>query len=69
MLQGKPIQEPIVQHGPFVMNTRAEIERAILDYRKTGYGGWPWPTDDPVHERDRGRFARHADGRVEEVAR
>ena len=47
------------------MNSRAEIERAILDYRRTGYGGWPWPVDDPVHARDAGRFAKHADGRVE----
>ena len=65
VLQGRPIGEPVVQHGPFVMNSRAEIERAILDYRKTGYGGWPWPSDDPVHPRERARFARHADGRVE----
>ena len=28
-------------------------------------GGWPWPSDDPVHPRTEGRFARHADGRVE----
>lgn len=33
LLSGKPIGEPIVQHGPFVMNTREEIERAIVDYR------------------------------------
>jgi redox-sensitive bicupin YhaK (pirin superfamily) len=30
---GKPLQEPIVQRGPFVMNTEAEIERAWADYR------------------------------------
>ena len=51
--------------APFVMNSRAEIERAILDYRRTGYGGWSRPVDDPVHPRDAGRFAKHADGRVE----
>ncbi|MEE8342956.1 MAG: pirin family protein [Gammaproteobacteria bacterium] len=33
LLSGKPIGEPIVQHGPFVMNTREEIEQAIADYR------------------------------------
>jgi len=65
LLQGRPIAMPVVQYGPFVMNSRAEIERAILDYRRTGYGGWPWPVDDPVHPRDAGRFAKHADGRVE----
>ena len=65
LLQGRPIGQPVVQYGPFVMNTRAEIERAVMDYRRTQFGGWPWPDDDPVHAREDGRFAKHADGRVE----
>ena len=69
VLQGRPIGEPVVQHGPFVMNTRAEIQRAMSDYQRTRFGGWPWPSDDPVHGRDAGRFARHADGRVEQKDR
>lgn len=69
MLQGRPIGEPVAAHGPFVMNSRAEIQRAILDYQRTRFGGWPWPTDDPVHPREEGRFARHADGRVERMGR
>jgi redox-sensitive bicupin YhaK (pirin superfamily) len=32
-LAGKPIREPVVQYGQFVMNTREEIEQAILDYQ------------------------------------
>jgi redox-sensitive bicupin YhaK (pirin superfamily) len=32
LLAGSPLREPIVQHGPFVMNTEAEIEQAIQDY-------------------------------------
>ena len=54
-------------HGPFVMNTRAELEQAFQDYRRTQFGGWPFPEHAPVHPRTRGRFARHADGRVEEA--
>jgi redox-sensitive bicupin YhaK (pirin superfamily) len=69
LLQGKPIAEPVVQYGPFVMNSRAEIQRAMTDYQRTRFGGWPWPSDDPVHGRDEGRFAKHADGRVERLPR
>ena len=69
MLQGRPIGEPVAQHGPFVMNTRAEIQRAMFDYQQTRFGGWPWPSDDPVHAREEGRFAKHADGKVERVDR
>jgi hypothetical protein len=69
LLQGRPIGEPVAQYGPFVMNTRAELEQAFYDYQRTKFGGWPFPANDPVHARDRGRFARHADGRVEEAPR
>jgi len=33
LVAGQPIREPIVQYGPFVMNTREEIEQAFADYR------------------------------------
>ena len=65
VLQGRPIGEPVVKQGPFVANTRGEIRDAMLRYRETGFGGWPWESDDPVHPRDRGRFARHVDGTEE----
>jgi redox-sensitive bicupin YhaK (pirin superfamily) len=67
LLQGRPIGEPVAQYGPFVMNTRAELDEAFQDYRRTQFGGWPFPENAPVHARDRGRFALHADGRVEEA--
>ena len=66
VLQGKPINEPVVQHGPFVMNTRQEIQEAFEEYHKTQFGGWPWPKYDQVHDRTLGRFAKHEDGTLEE---
>ena len=33
LVAGRPIGEPVVQYGPFVMNTREEIEQALADYR------------------------------------
>ncbi|MBM3274346.1 MAG: pirin family protein, partial [Candidatus Sericytochromatia bacterium] len=62
LLQGRPIGEPVAQYGPFVMNSEAEIHQAFADYRRTQFGGWPWPTEAPVHPRDSGRFAKHPDG-------
>ncbi|MEO6626712.1 MAG: pirin family protein [Burkholderiaceae bacterium] len=65
VLQGKPIAEPIARYGPFVMNTQTEIHQAFADYRRTGFGGWPWPDEAPVHGREPRRFASHADGKTE----
>ena len=65
VLQGMPIAEPVVQHGPFVMNTQAEIQQAFRDYRETQFGGWPWTRYDHVHPRNKGRFARYSNGKEE----
>lgn len=64
LLQGKPIDEPVAQHGPFVMNSRDEILEAMDEYRRTEFGGWPWPAMDNVHGREKGRFALYPDGTV-----
>lgn len=66
LLQGKPIGEPVVQHGPFVMNTRKEIQEAFMDYQRTQFGGWKWKDSGPIHGKEKGRFAQFADGSVVE---
>jgi redox-sensitive bicupin YhaK (pirin superfamily) len=65
LLQGRPIAEPVAHYGPFVMNTQEEIRQTMLEYQRTQFGGWPWKSDEPVHAREEGRFARHPGGRVE----
>ncbi len=68
VLSGRPIGEPIARHGPFVMNTDAEIRQAYADFRSTQFGGWPWPSPEPVHARGQDRFARRPDGTIETPA-
>jgi len=65
LLQGKPIDEPVVQYGPFVMNSEEEIQQAYAEYRQSQFGGWPWPSHEHVHPREKSRFARYPDGREE----
>jgi redox-sensitive bicupin YhaK (pirin superfamily) len=38
LLAGMPLRQPIVQYGPFVMNTTEEIEQALADYRSGNFG-------------------------------
>lgn len=64
LLQGRPIDEPVVQHGPFVMNTAQEIQNTMHVFQSTQFGGWPWPSHDHVHDKEAGRFAKYADGSV-----
>lgn len=62
LLQGKPIEEPVVQQGPFVANSVGEIKQGIMDFQQNEFGGWPWPAHDNVHDPDKGRFAIFPDG-------
>lgn len=57
-LQGKPIQEPIVNYGPFVMNTKEEIIQAISDYQNQKFGKWNFPSLEPTHG-TKGKFVEY----------
>ncbi len=65
LLQGRPIGAPVANYGPFVMNTRRELEQAFEAYQKTRFGGWAWTNEAPTHGPDPARFARYPDGKVE----
>lgn len=65
LLEARPIGEPVVQHGPFVMNTQQEIMQTIRDYQMTQFGGWKWQRQDMIHGPGTERFARYPDGKIE----
>ena len=65
LLQGKPISEPVVQHGPFVVNSPHEVQEVMERFRQTQFGGWPWPSFENVHPKTRPRFAKYPDGHEE----
>lgn len=64
-LEAAPIGEPIVQHGPFVMNTKEQIVETISEYRRTQFGGWPWSREDMIHGNKIERFAKFPNGMIE----
>ena len=65
LLQGKPINEPVVQQGPFVANSREGMSEIISEYQRTQFGGWPWSKAEFTHG-EKGRFALFADGKLVE---
>jgi len=64
-LEAKPIGEPVVQYGPFVMTTKEEILQTMQDYQQTEFGGWKWERRDMIHGPKIERFAKYPDGRIE----
>lgn len=65
LLEWKPINEKVVQYGPFVMNTDKEIAEAYKDYEKTQFGWWSWANINLVHSKEDKCFAIYNDDRKE----
>lgn len=61
-LQGRPIGEPVVHYGPFLAESEQALRQRMQEYQQTQFGGWPWPSPEPVHEKVRGRFSVTPDG-------
>lgn len=62
-LQARPILEPIVNYGPFVMNTREEIYQAIADYNAQKFGKWEFDSFEPTHAK-RERFVEYPNAKL-----
>jgi redox-sensitive bicupin YhaK (pirin superfamily) len=65
VLQARALLEPVVQHGPFVMNSKSQILAAFRDYQKNQFGGWPWPSFEMVHGPLPQRFSKDPKGHNE----
>ncbi len=65
LMEGEPIRESVAAYGPFVMNTMEEIRQAYVDYGNTGFGGWPFDSNEVVHGINEKRFAVYSNGRAE----
>ncbi len=58
MLPKRPIYGPIKRYGPFVMNTKSEIQEVFFDFNRIGFYGWKWPNSDSIHVKYKERFAK-----------
>ena len=57
VLEAEPLNEPIINDGPMIMNTQEEILQGYRDYWENQYGGWPWDERDPMHDVGTGRVS------------
>ncbi len=59
VMQGVPLEEPMVRSTVYVTNTIEELHQAKRDFQRTEFGGWPWPNRQPMHGAGFARFARY----------
>ena len=44
-------------------NTKEDLQETMQEYQRTQFGGWPWASTEPVHDKQFGRFSRTPDGK------
>ena len=69
LMQGMPLGEPVIRSTVYVTNTIEELHQAKRDFQRTGFGGWPWDTRQPMHGPGFARFAQYADTGEREAPR
>ena len=57
LLEAEPLNEPIINDGPMIMNTQEEVLQGYRDFWKNQYGEWPWKERDPLHPVGTGRVS------------
>ncbi|MPN46236.1 hypothetical protein SDC9_193819 [bioreactor metagenome] len=60
VMQGVPLEEPVIRSTVYVTNTIDELHQAKRDFQRTQFGGWPWNTRQPMHGPGFRRFAQYA---------
>lgn len=59
LMQGVPLDEPVVRSTVYVTNTIEELHQAKRDFQRTQFGGWPWQSRQPMHGPGFERFASY----------
>ncbi len=55
------LKKTILNYGPFVANSKEELQETMQEYQRTQFGGWPWSSSDPIYDKTKGRFSKLPD--------
>lgn len=61
LLEAEPMNEPIINDGPMIVNTMDEVLEGYRDYWDNQYGTWKWDANDPLHDKGTGRITSNGE--------